>query len=1079
MANIALITNNILSDSGTAITSVLSGSGTTNYLSKFTGSTALGNSIIYDDGTAVGIGTTSPYGKLSLEADGTVNNYSSVIRVANTGSGKWGGISFVDSQTSTTNANNYYFIGRGASFSDRVLSLHIPTASDYGSGSQPKIGFYSTGADTLFTVEASTGTSYFKGNVGIGTTSPTQKLQIGDGAGTGNQYVRVYSSSADIYIGQSVGGLFGLPANQAGNIASDNVNYPFAIGTVSSQPLIFGTVNAERMRITANGNIGVGTTTPFDSLSYKTETFDGSVGSFTEYRENGTAYFRVGADGSRPFLYSITGAPIDFYISGTVAQRIASSGNVLIGTTTDAGYKLDVNGTGRVQTSFTIGGASDGTLYFPNTTSGHQIRIYSQFASNALVLYANGYNLQLNGAGGMTTNLCTTITGSNGSTALVVQQGNAAWTPVAKFNAIGSTGTQFNTNGNVLIGTTTDAGQKLQIAGNQAITYASTGESLTISRTGTYVSTPLSSLVTITDTTSNANQAKTGLYVNVANASTNIAIQTVGSVGVGATPPQNSFSFVSGYFSYLLAGATANSAANYNINARSIISSYAAGNGGGISFWGDDRGQAGANTAFAGIRGVKENSTYVNGLGALTFLTQASTSGLSTESTFAEVGRFTSGGNFLIGTTTNSTYKLDVLGTIRANNTAYGQSTVRIETNNAADMCTQIVFMQNSPNWPSYIGTHVSGGGANYGLQFKSQNAINLVMNRDGSNFFGNALVMGSARVHIRGAGSTSSTTPFLVENSSVTELFRVWDDGNVGIGVGGVNAGYKLNVNGNGNFILGNSGYIRLQSGSGQRHGYIQSAYSNFLFSNNIYFDGSNWRYDQNGYGAQIQTETLSSGVIAFNTFASGTGGSIATIIESMRIVNNGNILMGDTNDLGFKLQVTGKSIFSDTIIQDYGNNSSALSGITSYITQSTLDSNYTNGSYSGETISGQLASTVIAGQVVAMRASTLQWELADASTAASIGKNMIGIACYGGNNGDTITILLRGFFASDTYYNNSGNYGVPMYLNAGTSGSLTDVAPSTTGNIVRIVGHIDNYSNSNSCAVLRFNPDNSWLVI
>jgi len=38
----------------------ITGSGTTNYITKWTGSTALGNSVIYDNGTYVGIGTTSP-----------------------------------------------------------------------------------------------------------------------------------------------------------------------------------------------------------------------------------------------------------------------------------------------------------------------------------------------------------------------------------------------------------------------------------------------------------------------------------------------------------------------------------------------------------------------------------------------------------------------------------------------------------------------------------------------------------------------------------------------------------------------------------------------------------------------------------------------------------------------------------------------------------------------------------------------------------------------------------------------------------------------------------------------------------
>jgi len=44
----------------------ISGSGSTNYLPIWTGSTALGNSIIYQSGSAIGIGTTSPTQKLDV-----------------------------------------------------------------------------------------------------------------------------------------------------------------------------------------------------------------------------------------------------------------------------------------------------------------------------------------------------------------------------------------------------------------------------------------------------------------------------------------------------------------------------------------------------------------------------------------------------------------------------------------------------------------------------------------------------------------------------------------------------------------------------------------------------------------------------------------------------------------------------------------------------------------------------------------------------------------------------------------------------------------------------------------------------
>jgi hypothetical protein len=50
----------------------LGGSGTTNYVAKFTGSTTLGNSQIFDNGTSVGIGTTNPSTSYKLDVNGGV-----------------------------------------------------------------------------------------------------------------------------------------------------------------------------------------------------------------------------------------------------------------------------------------------------------------------------------------------------------------------------------------------------------------------------------------------------------------------------------------------------------------------------------------------------------------------------------------------------------------------------------------------------------------------------------------------------------------------------------------------------------------------------------------------------------------------------------------------------------------------------------------------------------------------------------------------------------------------------------------------------------------------------------------------
>jgi hypothetical protein len=58
--------NSILGSGDLTISGGITGSGTDNYIPRFNGTTALENSIIFDNGTNVGIGTSSPVTKLDL-----------------------------------------------------------------------------------------------------------------------------------------------------------------------------------------------------------------------------------------------------------------------------------------------------------------------------------------------------------------------------------------------------------------------------------------------------------------------------------------------------------------------------------------------------------------------------------------------------------------------------------------------------------------------------------------------------------------------------------------------------------------------------------------------------------------------------------------------------------------------------------------------------------------------------------------------------------------------------------------------------------------------------------------------------
>jgi hypothetical protein len=128
-------------------------------------------------------------------------------------------------------------------------------------------------------------------------------------------------------------------------------------------------------------------------------------------------------------------------------MRILGNGNILINTTTDNGYKLDVNGTARISgninsistgllTHSFFGGTGYYALIGTSSSSGQYAEIYRPTSTKTLSINNGDFDLNLG----------------------------------VKFNYTGLFGILIKgTTGNVLINTTTDAGYKLDVNGTARV----------------------------------------------------------------------------------------------------------------------------------------------------------------------------------------------------------------------------------------------------------------------------------------------------------------------------------------------------------------------------------------------------------------------------------------------------------------------------------------------------------------------------------------------------------------------------------------------------------------------------------
>ena len=188
-----------------------------------------------------------------------------------------------------------------------------------GVGDTAGISYPADGTFQITTAATPRITINSSGNVGIGTTAPSAKLELSDGTIT---------------------------------LQHDLVAGGGYVGTKSNHPLVLFTNNTEKVRITTAGNVGIGTTAP----SHKLHVTDSSLTSttvganvVTRFQSNGTAAdcsisFSNGVDAITKFGQN-AGNFVWLSDNTTERMRLTSTGYLLIGYTTSNGaYPLQVNG---------------------------------------------------------------------------------------------------------------------------------------------------------------------------------------------------------------------------------------------------------------------------------------------------------------------------------------------------------------------------------------------------------------------------------------------------------------------------------------------------------------------------------------------------------------------------------------------------------------------------------------------------------------------------------------------------------------------------------------------------------------
>ena len=579
----------------------------------------VGDSNISDTGTVVSINSnTQITGSLVITGPSTFNNSITASVIT----------------TSVASGNGSLYINN-ASLSNKFWTA-IPVTNESETDLQWYYG--GTGAGTKVTFANN-------GNVGIGTTSPTREMVL-------------YRSSGEVHF-KLANGTTGESITDGFDMAIDSSGGAYLINR-ENQPMYFFTNGSERMRITAAGNVGIGTISP---VTFGTRNLDVNAGSggaaYIVARANSNAgTIELAFDTDAGYLSTKSNHPLIFRTNDTERMRISGS-LVGIGTTSPQ-RALHISGTGsnaefELTNTAMASGARNFNIWGYPTDGTWNIRTLTDNSGAQSVNFVSF--LASSGAATFNSSITTTDLRFLNAAYITADSDDSGTNPIVFRNGAAGELARITSGGNVGIGTTSPS-YKLDVSG--------TGRFSTELRI-TDVPASEYAIKTIPADWANGSTIFTGIKIGAA-ADTFAAGIDLRAISNYASTAGTQFAIAVNNTSNTMTEALRiNAAGSVGIGTTSPLGNLDVSTSGNTSI--------NITAGSTGLSRLIFGTTSGNNRGFIDYDNTSSVRAMIFRTNESEAMRITSGGDVGIGTTSPA-YKLDIVGATRVSGNTYFSNTL-------------------------------------------------------------------------------------------------------------------------------------------------------------------------------------------------------------------------------------------------------------------------------------------------------------------------------------------------------------------------------------------------------------------